>query len=569
MVKQHIENIYDDLSKRRKELQEQGLIPDWYSTAGLQMFEEKYQYEAANVREQFQRIANTAAKHLADIGMEEEAREQFFSLLWKGWLSPSTPVLANTGTKRGLPVSCSGGVVRDSIDGFYSSRKETALLTKHGFGTSAYLGDIRPRGSDISVGGKASGVLPVMKGFVQDMRDVAQGTARRGAWAGYLPIDHGDFREIVDYILAEPDDVNIGWNITNAFIERLNNGDKDALDRFKRAMYVKMVTGKGYFFFVDKANEKRPEMYKKHNLTIKNSNLCSEIMLHSSEQYSFTCILSSMNLAKYDEWKGTDAVYWATIFLDCICQEFLEQAKWLFGIDNARRFTENGRALGLGACGWHTLLQKRRIPFDSLDAMWLTDEVFGELDRESLRASTMLAEKLGEPEWCEGFGVRNTHRIAIAPTKSTALLMGGVSEGINPDPAMVYSQTTSAGEVDRVNPELLEIMKERDVYNKKTINSITEHFGSVQHVSWLSEDEKKVFKTAFEINQEAIVRLASRRAKFIDQWQSLNLFFAAGEDEEWIAKVHKQAFLDPNILALYYVYSMAGVQGSQDCEACQ
>lgn len=240
------------------------------------MFYEKYEFETngRSVRGQFERIAKTAAKHLKGTKFETEAEGKFFDLLWKGWLSPSTPVLANMGTNRGMPVSCSGSYVDDSVDGFYKNRHETAMLTKMGFGTSSYLGGIRPRGSKISRGGKASGVVPVFKGHVADMRDVAQGTARRGAWAGYLEIDHGDFDELADHVMAEPDDANIGWIIPNAFIERLDSGDADAVRRFQKAMKMKMITGKGYFCFIDKVNAKRPEMYKRLGLTVKASNLC-------------------------------------------------------------------------------------------------------------------------------------------------------------------------------------------------------------------------------------------------------------------------------------------------------
>lgn len=267
-------NIYENLSEERKKLQEEGLVPEWYSTASWQMFKEKYMYDATSVKEQFERIASTAAKHLKSIGKEKEGKQKFFEMLWKGWLSPSTPVLANMGTNRGMPVSCSGGFIDDSIDGFYTSRRETALLTKYGFGTSGYLGNIRPRGSKISVGGKASGVVPVFRGFIQDMRDVAQGTARRGAWAGYLPIEHGDFDELSDFVLSEPDDANVGWIVTDEFVKKLNDGDEDSIRRYQKALKLKMVTGKGYFCFIDKINRQTPQMYKDKNMTVKASNLC-------------------------------------------------------------------------------------------------------------------------------------------------------------------------------------------------------------------------------------------------------------------------------------------------------
>jgi ribonucleoside-diphosphate reductase alpha chain len=566
-----VKNLYEDISVRRKKEQEDGNMPHWYTSGGAQMFYEKYEYETngKSVRGQFERIAKTAARHLENTPLSPIAEKKFFELFWNGWLSPSTPVLANMGTNRGLPVSCSGGVIEDSIYGFYSNRLETAMLTKKGFGTSSYLGNIRPRGNGISVGGKASGVVPVFKGHITDMRDVAQGTARRGAWAGYIEIEHGDFDELVDYISAEPDDANIGWIIKNEFIDKLDAGDEESIRRFQKAMKLKMIQGKGYFFFVDKVNAKRPKMYKELGLEVKASNLCSEITLMSDENHTFTCVLSSMNVFKYDEWKNTDAVYWAIIFLDCVAQEFIERAKETKGLEKAVRFTEKGRALGLGQCGFHTLLQSKKISFESFDAHMLSQEIAKHIDDESFKASRDMASILGEPEWCEGYGVRNTHRMAVAPTKSTALLMGGVSEGINPDPGMCYTQMTAAGEVSRINPVLLALMKEKGVYTKKNILEITSAQGSVQKVDWLSDEEKEVFKTAFEINQKAILRLASARGRFLDQWQSLNLFFAADEDPAWIAEVHAEAFRDPNILGLYYIYTSSGVQASKgECESC-
>lgn len=564
-------NIYKELSEERKRLQAEGLVPEWYSTGGYQMFKEKYEYqtEGRSVRGQFERIAKTAAKHLIGTRYEKEAESNFFNLLWNGWLSPSTPVLANMGTNRGMPVSCSGTVVEDSVDGFYSNLREVALLTKYGFGTASDLSHIRPRGSKISVGGKASGVMPVIKEHVQAMRSIAQGTARRGAWACYLDIEHGDFREVVEHILAEPDDLNVGWTIKQSFVDRLNSGEKEAIERYQKALKVKMVTGKGYFFFVDKANAKRPAMYVDKGLFINNSQLCSEIMLFNDNEHTYTCVLSSMNVSKYDDWKDTAAVYWATIFLDCVASEFIERAKTVHGLEKAVRFTEKSRALGLGQAGICTLFQQKMLPFESFEAHMLSQEVAATIWKETQKATKDMASELGEPEWCKGYDVRNTHLIAIAPTKSTALLIGGISEGINPDPAMSYTQMTSAGEVDRTNPVLLDLMKKKGVYSKKHIQEITDAQGSVQGVSWLTPEEKEVFKTAFEINQKSVLRLASARSRYIDQWQSLNLFFAADEDPAWIAEVHQEAFVDPNILALYYVYTQAGVQASKgECESC-
>ena len=623
-------------------------------------------------------------------------------MLWKGWLSPSTPVLANTGTNRGLTVSCAGNYMPDDLYDIYECKQEVAMLTKMGFGTASYLGDVRPRGERISIGGHASGVMPIIEGFQKDMEYVVQGTARRGSWAGYLPIDHGDFDEVCTYLKHNPDGNNIGWNITNDFIDSLMNKDPEAIRRYAKAMTTKMPTGKGYYWFIDKANAKRPQWYKDQDLTIKSSQLCvapetkiltdqghetisdlegetvnvwngqewssvqvvktgenqklikvvtlqgelwcteyhkfyladggvvdakllaegdalihwttpegeyiadsvvsvdintdrhddtycftepkrgmgvfngiltgqcSEISLFSDKDHTFTCVLSSMNAAKYDEWKDTDSVFEATVFLDCVVQEFLERAKNIKGLEKAVRFTKKSRALGLGVCGYHTYLQQNMIPFDSLKAHFFNVRLFDKLDKDSRKASQWIASVYGEPEFMKGYGMANTHRLAVAPTKSTALIMGGISEGINPDTAFVYTQRTPAGEVDRVNPVLLKLMKDKGVYTKAHVEQVRDAMGSVQGVDWLTDEEKRVFRTAFEIDQNVIIREASTRGKFIDQWQSLNLFFSAGEDEGYINEVHKKAFLDPNILGLYYIYSKANVQASKDeCTACQ
>lgn len=572
-------NYYDKLSQERKELQAQEQLPEWFTTGGYQLFKQKYMW-AHTPREQYEAIAATAAQHTDDA---PKWKDKFFELLWKGWLSPSTPVLANMGTTRGFPVSCSGSYTPDSIHGFYEALHEMALLTKGGFGTSTYLGDIRPRGARISSGGKASGIVPVLRARVQASRDVSQGGVRRGADASYIPLDHGDFDEVVTMLENEPDDLNIGWTLKDDVIQRIISDERneDTLPmklRFARTLKAKTTTGKGYYWKSDTANRKLPVYYPMGN---KASNLCSEINLPSDENHTFTCVLSSMNLAKWDEWKDTDAVFTATVFLDCVASEFITQAKGVPGLEKAVRFTEKARALGLGVCGFHTYLQEHMIPFESMEAMMFNDEAFKKLDEDSWKASCWMGDEWGIPEWVqgiargkissEGWWPRNASRLAIAPTKSTALIMGGVSEGINPDVGFTYTQGTAAGEINRVSPAILRIMKERGVYDNKHIKQITDAFGSVQGVDWLSDEEKKVFKTAFEINQYTVLRLASQRAKYIDQWQSLNLFFAGDAPSSYIAGVHKEALADDNIIGLYYLYSQSGVKGSdpEDCEVCQ
>jgi len=562
-----MKTIYEEVREERLELFQKGLVPDWMNTNGYLMLKDKYLDDGETPIDRYKTISSTLAKHTPKPAHWEK---EFFNEFWRGWTAASTPVLANTGTNKGLPVSCSGGYVGDSVYDFYNGQTECAMLSKNGFGTSSYFGDIRPRGTEISAGGKASGILPVFKDYVQLSRDVSQGSTRRGAWAGYVPIDSADFWEVVNFILNNPDDANVGWIITDAYIDRLNKNDPDSIARYQRAMKVKCVTGKGYFWFPDKVNRLKPEWYKHFELVNKASNLCTEIDLHSDEDHTFTCVLSSKNLAKYDEWANTNSTFVSTVMLDCVCSEFIERAKDTLGLERAIRFTQKARALGLGALGFHTYLQSKMIPFESFQAHNLNQQIFSKIKEEAEKASKWMAKEWGEPEWCKGFGRRNTDLLAIAPNTSSALICGGVSQGIEPVYKNVYTQGSAAGELNRINPILLDLMKNRGIYSEDQLDDIIQNKGSVQHVDWLKDDEKLVFKTAFEIDQRAILRLASVRQQYICQAQSLNLFFAADESEEYISEIHKEAFLDPNIKSLYYLRSLAGVQVSKnECLACE
>lgn len=418
--------IYDELSQSRKHLQSDGLLPDWYTTGGYQLLKNNYLW-ADTPLEQYQAIALSASVYVENkmplpIGCSYKSwYDAFFDLLWKGWLSPSSPVLSNMGNPlRGMPVSCSGQFIGDSIDSFYTNQHESAILSKHGFGTSAYVGDIRPRGTSMMNNtGKASGVMPVIDMFAQMANDVSQGSNRRGSIALYLEIDHKDFYEVINKLELNPKRYNIGWNVTDSFIEKLNQGDRDSINRFQETLRVKMITGKGYYFFVDKVNRMRPAMWKKDGkFFVKASNLCTEISLYANEDESFTCVLSSMNLAKYDEWKKSPAIYIATVFLDCVASEFVKQAKEKNILEKAVKFTENNRALGLGLLGFASYLSKNMIPFEDLRAHLTNIEISKSLKENSHKASEDMAKYLGEPENCKGYGRRNTHTMALAPTKS-------------------------------------------------------------------------------------------------------------------------------------------------------
>lgn len=559
---------WEALSNERKELQERGLLPEWYITQGWEMFKNKYAYkgEGKGVRGRFITIAKTLAKHMA--GEEEKWESIFFDMLWEGRLSAASPVLANTGTDRGMNVSCSGQFVGDSVWDFYTELRETAVLSQHGFGTSGDFSSIRPRGAPISKGGKASGPVPVMEDFFTAASNISQGGNRRGSFAAYLDIDHPDWDEAIDGLMANPDGKNYGWTVRDSFIEKLKSGDKDAHRKFSKALYVKLVTGKGYFFFKDKANALRPQMYKDLGLEVEATNLCSEIMLHSSTEYTYSCILASMNLVHWDHLKESDDIFNATVFLDCVTEEFIQMSEGIPGLEKVREFTIKGRAIGLGAMGFHTYLQTKGIAFESLEAQFLANDMTKRIQSESLRASQYLAELKGEPEWCKGYGVRNTHRTAYAPTKSSALLMGGVSESWSPDPGMVFEMASAVGELRRIPPVFYEKMKEKGVYNEDTIKDIINHSGSVQHVDWLTDEEKQVFRNAYEVDQFVILRHASQRQRHTCQGQSLNFFVADQGSEPLIAELISEVFKDPYILAQYYLYSKSGVVVPEDCVSC-
>lgn len=571
MLDSKVYSEFEKISVRRKQLQAQKEIPEWYTTQALIMFERKYSYKGETVKGAFERIANTLSKHYTVD--TELAKEKFFDIMWKGFLAPSTPVFCNTGTNRGLVVSCAGSYTEDSIAGFYDSYKETAILSQEGFGTSSYLGDIRPRGTDISRGGQADGVVPVIDSFIDVTSKVSQGNTRRGQCATYLPLDHGDFWEVCGYILKNSASVNIGWMLSAEVIAKLQMGDEEMINRFNKVMYLRCRTGKGYIWKPDTANRTAPQPVKNSGIPIKASNLCNEIALPQDKDHTFTCVLSSLNLSKWDEFEE-DTIFWSVALLDCVVSEMLEQSEGKVGLEKAVRFTKKSRALGLGTLGFHTYLQEKMVPFDGLKAHLYNNIIFSELQEKSIAATKKLGELFGEPKWCKGTGQRNATVNAIAPNMSSAVLAGSVSQGIEPIVSNCYNQQSAAGELTRMNPSLIAIMKERGVYNLEVMDDLSINYeGSVQHVDWLTDEEKRVFKTAYEIDQKAILRMASVRQTKIDQGQSLNLFCKADEKEETIAEWHKMAILDPNIKGLYYLRSSRGIKASTgkvvECTACE
>lgn len=575
-----------DFSLERKELQSKGLAPKWFTTMGWQLFSQKYlNGDSKTPKDQYQRIAKTLAKkapkEFPDWWDSNEYfagktwEQAFFNIMWDGFLSPSTPLLTNTGTDYGMSVSCSGAYVPDSVLGFYNTRKQNALLTKEGFGTSAYIGDVRPRGSKMK-NGEASGAQPVARMFVTDSMDISQGSNRRGAVSWYYPIDGDDFNELVHYLETFTDGNNAGWCITDNFRDKLLAGDKEAVKRWGQMLSCKGNVGSGYQFFVDKVNRANPPMYKDKGLKVKASNLCSEITLFSDEENTFTCVLSSENLRYWDT-RPDNLAFVGTVFLDCVVSDFVEGAKGVEGLEQAVKFTEESRALGYGAMAFHTYLLDNNIVWGSLESQYINELMFSTIKKEATEATKWLAKVMGEPELCKGYGVRNTHLLAVAPTKSTALIVGSVSEGINPQVGFVFTQATPAGEVVRIDPSFLDLLKKKGLYgeehNKQTtdlLNDINAHKGSIQHRPEFTDEEKAVFRTAFEINPYDHLKMVSTRQEYICQSQSTNLFLANTSAKD-MSKIYLYALLDKNIKSLYYNYGIrdANIQTNSVCESCE
>lgn len=559
-------NKYDKLSFRRKELQKHDLAPEWMSTASFQLITEKsYVDRGETPRDMYHRIATRAAE-LTTLGNVERWGysswyDAFFTIMWKGWLSPSTPPLTNMGNDRGHPIACSGTDLQDSIAGFYTARKEIAQLTQRGYGTSWCLDSVRPRGTPISKGGTANGPIQPASGAVQDCKEVSQGGTRRGSIGQYLNVLSPDFKEFADQIISDDDGWNIGWNMDERYTDLFRTDPKSADNIWKTMLKGRMVKGKGYQLYLDKVNRDRPQVYKDKGLFVKHSNLCSEIELFNDEDHSFTCVLSSMNISKWNEWKDTKTVQIATIFLDAVVEDMLIKARKEEGFERIVSFTEKSRAIGLGILGLSTYFQQESMIFGDYDSIMFNQKMMRHLDTESLKASKVLAQEVGEPEWMKGYGERFSHRLALPPTKSTAIIQGGISEGTMPIYANVFEQRTAGGIVYRINPTFLKLMKERGEYNEDVMRRIAESQGSVQGEDWLTDYEKKVFKTAFELNQETILLMASHRQRIMSaggggQGQSTNIYLQKETTEEYISKLHYIAWKDPHLHSLYYVHTL-------------
>ena len=550
-----------------------------------------YLYNGETPREAYMRVAKTVARRL----YKPELADKFFQYIWDGWLCLASPVLSNTGTDRGLPISCFGIDVADSIQDIGNKNLEMMLLAKHGGGVGIGVNMIRPAGSKITGNGTSDGVVPFCKIYDSTILATNQGAVRRGAASVNINIEHSDFLEWLE--IREPKgDVNRqSLNLQQCavvgdkFMRKLELGDEEARIKWSKLIQKRKATGEPYILFKGNTNKANPEAYKKNSLKVHMTNICSEIVLHTDESHSFVCCLSSVNLDKYDEWKNTNLIYDATWFLDGVLEEFIQKAKNMKGFENSVRSAEKGRALGLGVLGWHTLLQNKGIAFEGLLAQFKTREIFSKIKIETERASRSLAEVYGEPLWCVGTGMRNTHLRAIAPTVSNSKLAGNVSPGIEPWAANVFTEQSAKGTFIRKNKELKKVFRRLAIDNKETWDKVLKDGGSVQDIKqldgWYYDDNgklnneegepvKNVFKTFKEINQLELVNQAGIRQDYVDQSVSLNLAFPSQAEPKWINKVHLEAW-KKGIKTLYYMRTESVLRGdiaakamNPDCLSC-
>lgn len=570
-----------DLDAKLEELKKAGEAPEWMTDIAFANLSKGYLLKDETPKQMFLRVSSTAADYLCN----PYWKDVFFDVMWRNWLCLATPVISNMGTNRGLPISCFGSYVEDSVLGIMDEARETAVLSKNGGGTSSYMGGVRPRGALIKGGanGRSEGKIPFLKINDSTILAMNQGSTRRGAKAVYIDIEDADFYEFVRARRPSGDinrqclNIHQGICVGDAFMKRMLEGDEEARKRWKLLLQTRWETGEPYVFFKDNVNRDNPPEYAKHGLEVLASNLCTEIMLASNSMYTFVCCLSSLNAARFAEWKdwkneeGYTLPFIATVFLDAVMSEFIEKAEKITGMEKAVKFAKDSRALGLGVLGFHSLLQKEMLPVDHFQSYMMNAQIFGFMDKESRKASQFLAENYGEPTIMKGSGYRNSHRMAVAPTVSNSLNAGNYSPGIECWNSNYFAQGSAKGTFMRKNPELEKLLVERGKNTIDVWKSINDNRGSVQHLTFMTPEEREVFMTAREVNQFALLKLAAQRQKFIDQGQSLNLFYELppnrekfpDENAQWAKIFHRHHVVawESGLKALYYCRGKSVLKG--------
>jgi len=549
--------------------------PEWMNEVALSTISKGYLIPGETPKKAYRRVANAAADRLK----RPDLAAKFFKYIWNGWIGLASPVISNTGTDRGLPISCFGIDTPDSIRGIGLTNAELMKLTSSGGGVGISVDRIRARGTEIRGNGKSEGVVPWCKIYDSTIIATNQGNVRRGAASVNCNINHPDIEEFLQIRRPKGDPNRQCLNlhqcvvVDDAFMRKLNDRDAESMSLWLEILKSRVETGEPYIMFEDNVNKNNPLAYMMNNLHVSMTNICSEITLHTDEEHSFICCLSSLNLAKYDEWKDTDVVETATYFLDGIMEEFIEKTNGKEAMKRTHKHAKKGRALGLGIMGWHTFLQKKNLPFNSIASTAWTHTIMSKIRNEAEAASRQLAVEYGEPLWCKGTGMRNTHVLAIAPTVSNSRI-AGCSAGIEPQPANVYTFNGAKGTFIVKNPELEKLLIKKGKNTNKVWDQILSDDGSVINIpsDILSEEDKDVFLTFAEINQLELVRQAAIRQKYIDQTQSLNLCFPPTDSPKWINQVHMEAW-KLGIKTLYYLRTDSVIKGdlgsrTAECVSC-
>ena len=529
-----------------------------------------YLAEGQTAEERIRVIADTAEKYLKRDGFADK----FYEYMSKGWISLASPVWSNFGLEKGLPISCFGSYVDDNMGNILYTNAEVGMMSKNGGGCSGYFGAVRPRGSEIGNGnGHSSGSVHFMQLFETLVDVVSQGSVRRGHFSPYLPAEHADIMEFLD-IGTEGNPIQKlthGVTVGDEWMEEMIAGDEDKRKIWARIIQRRGEMGYPYIMFNDTANKNAPKAYQDQKLTIHASNMCSEIMLPSKADWSFVCCLSSINVLHYDDWKDTDLVETMVAFLDAVMEDFIvklealrdhkdkEKRQSFAFMERAYNFAKANRALGMGVLGYHSLLQSKQLPFGSAEAAKLNEELFETMSEKAEAATKQLAEELGEPEVLKGYGKRNTTTMAIAPTTSSAFILGQVSQGIEPIWSNCYVKDVAKMKVTIKNPTLQVLLAEKDKDTKETWDSIRDADGSVQHLDCLSDEEKEVYRTFAEIDQSLVIEQAAARQKYIDQGQSLNVMVDPNTPVKDINALYIQAWKQ-GVKALYYQHSMNAAQ---------
>jgi len=543
----------------------------WLNEDSREFLREGYLLEGTSAEERVRDIA----EHAEEILGEDGFADKFEEYMSRGYYSLASPIWSNFGLDRGMPISCFGSYIEDDMTSILYTHAEVGQMTKHGGGTSGYLGELRPRGAPITNNGKSNGSYSFTELFDTAINVVSQGETRRGQFAGYIDVEHDDLDEWLN-IKTEGDpvqDIYYGVIIGDEWFEEMIDGDKEKRETWADIIETRINIGVPYIIFRDNMNDGKPQVYKDKGYEINASNLCTEIALPATPDESFVCCLSSMNALHFDEWKNTDAVETLTYFLDAVMTEFIEHAEGIEFMQRAVNFAKRHRAIGIGVLGWHSYLQSEMIPFNSMDAMQKNGEIFQTIEEKSYEASEELADKFGEPEVLEGYGRRNATTMSVAPTKSSSIILGQVSPSIEPLKANYFVRDGAKLKSTQKNRFLEAILEERGEDTRETWDSIAQKDGSVQHLDCLTDHEKRVFKTFSEIPQMAIINQAAQRQDYIDQAQSLNISL---DPEKVSVKEINQLYIkawEKGVKSMYYQNSVNAAQKfSRDileCKACE